>query len=88
MVCSEAAMSQPVTGIFAELVNIGAVFGKDNDVVLDVVTSRHVQIGGTYFVGRFDEGNNFLILSVNLIPVPLPPTCLFRLLPHLLTVSS
>jgi len=37
MVCSEAAMSQPVTGIFAELVNIGAVFGKDNDVVLDLL---------------------------------------------------
>ena len=31
---------------------------------------------------------NFLVLSVNLIPVPLSLTCLFMLLPHLLTLST
>ena len=31
---------------------------------------------------------NFLVLSVNLIPVPLTLTCLFMLPPHLLTLST
>jgi len=34
------------------------------------------------------SGINFLVLSVNLIPVPLSPTCLFILLPHFLTLST
>jgi len=31
---------------------------------------------------------NFVVLSVNLIPVPLSRTCLFMLLPHLLTLTT
>jgi len=34
------------------------------------------------------SGVNFLVLSVNLIPVSLSLTCLFMLLPHLLTVLT
>ena len=34
------------------------------------------------------SGIYFLVLSVNLIPVPLSLTCLLLLLPHLLTLSS
>jgi len=34
------------------------------------------------------DGINFLVLSVNLIPVSPSLTCLFMLLPHLLTLSA
>jgi len=34
------------------------------------------------------SGINFLVLSANLLPVPLSLTCLFMLLPHLLTLST
>jgi len=34
------------------------------------------------------SGINFLVLSVNLIPVPLSLTCLFMLLTQLLTLSA
>jgi len=43
MLSSNTATFQPATGIFAEMLFIGAVCGMNNDVVLAVFISLHVQ---------------------------------------------
>ena len=65
--------------------------GKDcvcgsREILVDRETHR--QTDALITIHHHVSGINFLILSVNLIPVPLSLTSLLMLLPHLLTLST
>jgi len=51
-------------------------------------TSSSLLVIAPFGTSHVVSGINFLVLSVNLIPAPLSLSCLFMLLPHLLTLST
>ena len=50
--------------------------------------SRRKRLIAPFGMPHLVSGINCLVLSVNLILVPLSPSCLFMLLPHLLALST